>query len=238
MRKSIPKQITIVVSLLLPLAIVSHAEKGGKGRGGGGNESGSECSGGVHVCDLAGAFQKCGVTKKRGRQSFDPNDPARNVMCCCHSDVCPQACFEEALTYTGELDALARSIVDENGDIQIVPNTSPENSWDENEAIIAEFEILDETIRSCNARGHLGGINMVPKCAKVDSEGNLTCPTGGATYVPPGYNNGEIIGSGQQFCVDCDESGTNCYNEWCEVTGNTSCPDGSCLCKEDYQLLE
>ena len=78
---------------------------------------------------------------------------------------------------------------------------------------------------------------MVPKCARVDSEGNLSCPTGGATDVPPGYS-GEIIGSGQEFCVDCDESGTYCYNEWCDVTNNPSCPDGTCICAEDFQLAD
>jgi hypothetical protein len=231
--QSIRGQIAVVVSLLLFLAVPCHAEKGGKGKGG--NDSGSECGGGVHVCDIASAFQKCGVSKKRGRESFDPNDPARNTMCCCHSDVCPQACFEEALTYTGQLDELARSVVDENGEIQIIPNTNEDNSWDENEAIIAEFKALDESIRGCNARGDLGGINMVPKCARVDSEGLRTCPTGGATEVPSGYD-GEIIGSGQEFCDDCDESGTYCYNEWCVVTNNSSCSDGTCICKEDSQL--
>jgi hypothetical protein len=236
---SIRKQTTLIVSLLLLLAIPCDAEKGGKGGGkdNGGKEPGSECGGGVHVCDLAGAFQKCGVSKKRGRQSFDPSNPARNVMCCCHSDVCPQACFEEELTYTGQLDELARRIVDGNGEVQIVPNTSEENSWDENEAIIADFEALDESIRSCNARGELGGVDMVPKCARVDTEGILTCPTGGATDVPSGYSE-EIIGSGQEFCVDCDETGTYCYNEWCDVTNNPSCPDGTCICKEDSQLFE
>jgi hypothetical protein len=78
---------------------------------------------------------------------------------------------------------------------------------------------------------------MVPKCARVDSEGTLTCPTGGATDVPSGYDR-EIIGSGQEFCVDCDETGTYCYNEWCDVTNNPSCPDGACICKEDSQLPE
>ena len=62
-------------------------------------------------------------------------------------------------------------------------------------------------------------------------------PTGGATYVPPGYS-GEIIGSGPEYCVDCDETRTDCYNEWCDVTNNNSCPDVSCICIEDSQLFE
>jgi hypothetical protein len=156
--QSIRGQIAVVVSLLLFLAVPCHAEKGGKGKGG--NDSGSECGGGVHVCDIASAFQKCGVSKKRGRESFDPNDPARNAMCCCHSDVCPQACFEEELTYTGQLDELARSVVDENGEIQIIPNTNEDNSWDENEAIIAEFEALDGSIRGCNAGASIWSPNV------------------------------------------------------------------------------
>jgi hypothetical protein len=230
MRRSILEQATVAASLLFLIAIPCHAKKGGNGGGNGGGpgggDSGSECSGGVHVCNIEDAFNKCGVSRK------DRNKPAtRNVMCCCHSDVCPQACFEEALSSTGDLDALAT--VDADGNV--VPNTSPLNTQFVNEAIIWEFDLLDQSIRDCNARGDLGGVDMVPKCARVDSDGNLTCPTGGATDVPAGGDS-SIIGSGQEFCEDCDPLRLDCYNEWCVINNNSSCPTGSCICVEDSQL--
>lgn len=230
--------VLILTSCLLGVSSTTvYAKKGGNGgggRGGGGNKTpGSECSGGVHVCNIQDAYAKCGVSKHKGQRTWNPDDPARNVVCCCHSDTCPETCNEEVLTNTGEIDAAMAAA--ESGDTFLLDR-------------------LNGIIEACNIRGHLGGIDMVPKCARVDSEtGEPICPSGGATDLLPGgehietvdgvlaprvginfndeYNPMNEFGERDDYCTG--------ENPWCKTDQYSSCVDTDsdgipeCLCDED-----
>ncbi len=99
------------------------------------------------------------------------------------------------------------------------------------EVVILNLELyndINNSIEACNIRGNLGGIDMVPKCARVDSQtGALVCPTGGATDgVPP-----NLLCLGGEQCT-----GTNPY---CDPNVYTSCgPNGECICDEDPVLSQ
>lgn len=74
------------------IGTAAQAAKGGNPGKPGGDEPGGECGSGVHLCNIVDAYKKCGVSGKKKNLTWDPTDPARNAMCCCHSDVCPEVC--------------------------------------------------------------------------------------------------------------------------------------------------
>lgn len=186
------------------ISAVSAELRGGRP---GGSKAGSECGGGVHLCTIVDAYKKCGVKKNKGERTWSADNPARNAMCCCHSDTCPEVCCEGAITSTGEIDAAMQ--IDSSGNVVIL-----------NQAL---YDRINADLTSCNDRGNLGGVDMVPKCARVDkATGDLRCPTGGATQdVPP-----EILCTGRDQCTG--------INPYCDSTISNSCgPNGECLCDED-----
>jgi hypothetical protein len=165
---------------------------------------GDECANGVHICTIVDAYKKCGVKKNK---PVVPTNPARNVTCCCHSDTCPAACCETGLTSTGELDAAMT--LDADGNVVVLDQ--------------ALYDRINADIMACNARGNLGGVDMVPKCAILDAADQPVCPEGGATDgVPP-----------EELChpEQCDGAAGN---PWCDHLKYDSCgPDIPCLCEED-----
>lgn len=177
----------------------------------------NECLRGSHVCDITAAIDAC------GRKNSAPV-----VMCCCHSDLCPEICCEEPMNELGELEAA---------------------KTDKALALA-----IDRRIKACNSRG--SGADQeepdyVAKCGVTQADGSIICPTGGSTTdqpaermcswcdgpKPPVFYTAEECGDSSSQCCPtadaacCSTGNAACcgYNPKCTSATSNSCyDDGHC----------